>query len=333
MPPLGRHTDSNCVVHLHSSADFSKALRRSSTFKEIAGLDGIPLLAVNHENELKLFAPIDIVSLKLMELRDELTQRFDCFSRILPIIVVVLPPHTDNCRTRYFLCSAANAVGVTVYEFEDAALMAVRLYDVLREGMRFVVVVALEAGVLEVSLLSLCEGVCYGRAANVLCFGCPLVEHLIEKLRRRFGVDVSGNADACRRLKAACERAKSGLCSGGVDPAVIEVDLLQEGVDLCETISLSALVEMNLRHIERAISKCLAEGGILPEAVDDVVLAGASGRLHHVAQAVRRFFREEKPVRFTIDPEMVVEHGTRDRANELSRQSESLSFGYLIFKN
>ncbi|PKA49287.1 Heat shock 70 kDa protein 18 [Apostasia shenzhenica] len=330
MPP---RTGSSCVIHLYSAADFARTIRRSSTFNEIAGMDGETLLVVNRqtESELDLFAPVDIITLKFMELRDELTRR----SRV-PIIVVVLPPHLDNRRTRGSLCSAAIAAGIAIYEIQDRAVMAVRLYEVLREGMGFTVVVEVEAGVLEVTLLSLCGGVYYGRAANVVSgrdfAGCPLVQHLIEKLRRRFGFDVSADADSCRRLRAACERAKTRLCSGRVDPVVIEVDSLLEGVDLCETISRSALVEMNLRHIERAIGECLAQGGISQDAVDDVVLAGASGHLHHVARAVRRFFTEEKPLRFTIDPAVVVERGTRDIVKQHSRRFID-SFGYLIFKN
>ncbi|PKU60342.1 Heat shock 70 kDa protein 3 [Dendrobium catenatum] len=58
---------------------------------------------------------------------------------------------------------------------------------------------------------------------------------------------------------------------------------------------------MNLKLLRSGIMRCLREAGVKKEAVDEVVLAGASCNIPAVRRVLLEFFQEQK-FRCSIDP-------------------------------
>ncbi|PKU60307.1 hypothetical protein MA16_Dca027779 [Dendrobium catenatum] len=66
---------------------------------------------------------------------------------------------------------------------------------------------------------------------------------------------------------------------------------------------------MNLDHLRSGIMRCLMEAGVRREAVDEVVLAGASNNIPAVRSVLLEFFQRQT-FRCSVDPANLIDESS-----------------------
>ncbi|GKB51486.1 putative heat shock protein 70 family protein [Tanacetum coccineum] len=111
------------------------------------------------------------------------------------------------------------------------------------------------------------------------------------QFKKRHKKDISKNAKAMGRLKGACEKAKRDLSS--TDQTAIDIDSLFEGVDFSTKFTRAKFEELNAAFFDKCIEcvkKCLADGNMDTDGVNDIVIVGGSTRIPKIQHMLREFF-------------------------------------------
>ena len=153
-------------------------------------------------------------------------------------------------------------------------------------------------------------------------FDTRLVAHLAQQFQREHGRDLTCNARALLRLRAACEGAKRTLSAA--TKTTIAIDSLCDGVDFYTTITRAGFEEVCqdlFRAICEPIEKVLRHAKVDKAQVDQIVLVGGSTRIPKIVQLVSDLFDGKQPTRVTHlaqDPDATVAHGAALQAAVLS---------------
>ncbi|XP_020219779.1 heat shock cognate 70 kDa protein-like [Cajanus cajan] len=135
------------------------------------------------------------------------------------------------------------------------------------------------------------------------------VKRVVEEIKRKNKVDISGNPRALRRLRTACERAKRTLSC--VVTTKVDVDAIFQGIDFNSSINRARFEEINMELFEECIEtveKCLTDAKMDKSSVHDVVLVGGSSRIPKVQQLLQAFFNG-KDLCKSINPDEAVAYG------------------------
>ncbi|KAJ6900384.1 hypothetical protein NC652_026489 [Populus alba x Populus x berolinensis] len=106
---------------------------------------------------------------------------------------------------------------------------------------------------------------------------------------REGGKDISGDPLALKRLRTVCERAKRSLV---FCPNNIVIDSLYEGIDFYSIITSARFEELNtdfFRKYLQLVNKCLRDGKVNKNSIDDVVLVSDSSWIPEVQQHCNTF--------------------------------------------
>ncbi|KAK8969045.1 putative mediator of RNA polymerase II transcription subunit 37b [Platanthera guangdongensis] len=263
--------------------------------------DGIPRYPIIRNNQTFFLTELEILASLFASLKSS-TEII--FGRALDNAIAVVPA-TLKHRYSTFISAAASA-GFQSFLVVERPVIAAFRYQYLSPPKTYLVF-ELDSDILEISLL-----VPFLRVkSSVAYLGCPLLNTMVQETLHRTGIDICANSDALFSLGKACELAKSAFCSG-TGSGVLKFQ--RRDKRLLRQISSKEVVEMNLRALRDGIGKCLREGGVLKEDVDEVILAGVSTYIPEVRQVLREFF-EWKPLRCDIDPVNLIGSGARRLAN------------------
>jgi len=139
-----------------------------------------------------------------------------------------------------------------------------------------------------------------------------LMDWLIAEFKKDTGIDVSKDKMVLQRLKDAAEKAKIELSS----TMETEVNLPFLTADatgpkhLALKLSRAKLEQMVQALVDRSIEpvkRCLADAGLQPSQVDEVVMVGGQTRMPLINETVKKFFGKE-PNR-SVNPDEVVSVG------------------------
>src|SRR5207248_6114586 len=159
-------------------------------------------------------------------------------------------------------------------------------------------------GTFDISVLEVGEGVVEVKATNgdTHLGGDDLDDRVIQWLAAEFkktdGVDLSKDRMALQRLKEAAEKAKIELSTA------VETDINLPFITADQTgpkhlqvkltrAKLEQLVDDLLQRTMAPVKQALADAGVDPKQIDEVVLVGGSTRMPKVQQLVREFFGKE----------------------------------------
>ncbi|PRQ21764.1 putative Heat shock protein 70 family [Rosa chinensis] len=195
-------------------------------------------------------------------------------------------------------------------------------------GKRNVMIFDLGGGTLDVSLLTIGDGVFEVKAtAGDTHLGGEdidnsMVNYCVDQFKSKHNLDVSENPKALRRLRNACEKAKRRLSfTSTID---LEVDCLDRGTDFFITITRAKFEQMNMDFFNKCmepVDKCLRDADIEITNFHDVVLAGGSSRIPKVQELLRNVFKGMKLCQ-SINPDEAVAHGAAVRAALLSGRGD-----------
>ena len=143
-------------------------------------------------------------------------------------------------------------------------------------------------------------------------FDQELIDWLVAEFKKDQGIDLSRDSMALQRLKEAAEKAKMELSSTtSTDINLPFITATQEGPKhLNYPLSRAKFEHLVDDLIQRTIPpmrKALADAGLKPGDIDEVVLVGGSTRIPKIQQAVEEFF-EQEPHR-GVNPDEVVAVG------------------------
>ncbi len=231
---------------------------------------------------------------------------------------VITVPAYFNDTQRQCTKDAGRIAGLEVLRIINEPTAAALAYGLGSDREEKIAVYDLGGGTFDISILELGQGVVevLATAGNTFLggedFDRRLVEHILETVKQRDGLDLRGDLMALQRLKDAAEKAKCDLSTLQVS----EVNLpfiandasgprhlnLEISRDLLEGL-VSDIVSQSLKSVE----ECVNQAGLRPADIDHVVLVGGQTRMPMVQKAVARFFG--KPPHRGVNPDEVVATG------------------------
>jgi molecular chaperone DnaK len=139
-----------------------------------------------------------------------------------------------------------------------------------------------------------------------------VIDYLVAEFRKDQGIDLTRDPMAMQRLREAAEKAKIELSSSqGTDINLPYVTADQSGPKhLNLKLSRAKFEQLVDDLVERSLEPCrkaLADAGLRPSEIDEVVLVGGSTRIPLVQQRVKELFGKEPNK--SVNPDEVVAVG------------------------
>ncbi|XP_020701869.1 ribosome-associated molecular chaperone SSB1-like [Dendrobium catenatum] len=289
----------NCVVHLHSAAGKDWFLRRLYPFRRHVSPDGTRYYVMTQaDNKQKLLTPAQVSTVHFKEKKADMESNTGCR---VDNILFILPASSNSPQYQSQVSDAAAAAGAHVLLFIERPVLAAAYYNSLSPEPKTVLVFELDGRILEISLINVDLDLIVKAAVSDL--GCPLFHVLLTELSSKLEFDFTSDVKALIDIRMKCERAKNVLCMGSDS---VELKFERQGREVIGTLSRGSLVEMNLNLLRSGIMRCLMDARVEKEAVDEVVLAGASTNIPEVRQVLREFFHWQ-PFRCETDPANVIQ--------------------------
>ncbi|KAI0504091.1 hypothetical protein KFK09_015038 [Dendrobium nobile] len=310
-PPARISCSGNCLIHLHSAAGKAWLQQHSCPFQQHVGPDGFTRFRVPTANNEPTFLSAYEIFTSLFQRQIAALERLNG-QRVQNIVALI--PATINSRSYLSeLSTIAAAAGVRIVHSIQRSVLAASAYRSLRTpGRRTILVFEFGGQFLEISLLTEDRGLNIMAAVSEL--GCPLMNYLVSAVPWSFGIDSECDSLFLLYTRLECERAKNALCLGS---ATVEIKIEQLGMETRTSINREWLVQMNLNHLRSGIMRCLTEAGVRKEAVDEVVLAGASCNIPEVRGVLLEFFHWDK-FRCSIDPANLMSLSSQQFINNFS---------------
>lgn len=150
-------------------------------------------------------------------------------------------------------------------------------------------------------------------------FDQAIMEWAAAEFKKRTRLDISANARAKQRLRAACERAKRTLST--TQQANLEVDSLMEGQDLMLVLTrakFELLCEDAFRRCIKPLDQVMRDAGLAKEQIDEVIMVGGSTRIPKIRQLVSDYFGGKR-LNDSVHPDEAVAYGAAIQAHILTR--------------
>jgi molecular chaperone DnaK len=246
---------------------------------------------------------------------------------------VITVPAYFNDSQRQATKDAGRIAGLNVLRILNEPTAAALAYGLDKQDSEKIVVFDLGGGTFDVSILQIGGGVFEVLSTHGDTylggedFDELLVRHLCDGFRERFGADPRGDPMAMQRLKEAAERAKQELSSA--EETDINLPFLctnDEGPQhLVEELSRAKFEELTAELVDRLEDPCrqaLADAGISPDQIDQVVLVGGMTRMPRVMSRVKQIFGRD--ANRTVNPDEVVAVGAAVQASVLGGDTDDV---------
>src|SRR4030081_30116 len=217
--------------------------------------------------------------------------------------VITVPAYFNDAQ-RQATKDAGTIAGLNVLRIINEPTAAALAYGLDKKKDETIAVYDFGGGTFDISVLEVGEGVVEVKATNgdTHLGGDDLDDRIIEWLAGEFkkneGIDLSQDRMALQRLKEGAEKAKierSTAMETEVNLPVITAN--QSGPKhLQMKLSRARLEQLLGDLLDRTMTpvrQALADAGVDPKTIDEVVLVGGSTRMPKVQQLVREFFGKE----------------------------------------
>jgi molecular chaperone DnaK len=239
---------------------------------------------------------------------------------------VITVPAYFNDSQRQATKDAGKIAGLNVKRIINEPTAAALAYGLDKRKDETIVVYDLGGGTFDVSVLEIGEGVFEVKATNGDThlggddFDHRVIEWLVAEFKKEEGIDLSKDAIALQRLKEAAERAKCELSTAmqtDINLPFVTADATGPK-HLNVKLTRAKLEQLVEDLVERTAGPCrqaLADAGLKPEDIDEVILVGGSTRVPLVQKRVRELFGREPHK--GINPDEVVAVGAAIQAGVL----------------
>jgi len=231
---------------------------------------------------------------------------------------VITVPAYFNDSQRQATKDAGQIAGLEVMRIINEPTAAALAYGLDKKKDETIAVYDFGGGTFDISILEVGEGVVEVKATNGDThlggdnIDQVLIDWIIDEFKKEQGIDLSKDQMALQRLKEAAEKAKielSTLLETEINLPFITAD--QTGPKhLVMKLTRARFEEMIRPIVEKTIEPCkqaLADAGLTPEKIHEVVLVGGSTRIPLVQKIVRDLFGKEPNK--SVNPDEVVAIG------------------------
>jgi len=231
---------------------------------------------------------------------------------------VITVPAYFNDSQRQATKDAGQIAGLEVMRIINEPTAAALAYGLDKKKNETIAVYDFGGGTFDISILEVGDGVVEVKSTNGDThlggdnIDQRIIDWLVQEFKKETGVDVSKDQMALQRLKEAAEKAKIELSN----TLETEINLPFLTADasgpkhMNVKLTRARLEQMVTDILDRAIGPCkqaIADAGVTPQQIDEVVLVGGSTRMPKVQQQVRDLFGKEPNK--SVNPDEVVAVG------------------------
>ncbi|MFN2441244.1 MAG: molecular chaperone DnaK [Thermoanaerobaculia bacterium] len=264
--------------------------------------------------EGKDFPPPEISAMILQKLKQAAE---DYLGEKVDRAVITVPAYFNDSQ-RQATKDAGEIAGLKVERLVNEPTAAALAYGLDKKQDETIAVYDFGGGTFDISILEVGEGVVEVKSTNGDThlggdnIDQKLIDWIIEEFRKDQGIDLSKDKMALQRLREAAEKAKielSSTASTDVNLPFITAD--QSGPKhLNMQLSRSKFEQLVGDIIQKTmepVKKALADAGLKPNQIDEIVMVGGSTRIPMVQKLVTDYFGKE-PHR-GVNPDEVVAIG------------------------
>ena len=246
---------------------------------------------------------------------------------------VITTPAYFNDAQRQATKDAGQIAGLEVQRIVNEPTAAALAYGLDKKKDETIAVYDFGGGTFDISILEVGEGVVEVKSTNGdTHLGGDNLDHriinwIVEEFKNDEGIDLSKDRMALQRLKEGAEKAKMELSS------VLETEInlpfitadsagpkhLQKKLTRAK---FEALVDDLLQKTVEPVKQALADAGLEPSKIDEVVLVGGSTRVPKVQEIVKGLFGKDPHK--GVNPDEVVAIGAAVQAGVLAGEVKDL---------
>src|SRR5271165_4187062 len=217
--------------------------------------------------------------------------------------VITVPAYFNDAQ-RQATKDAGQIAGLEVMRIINEPTAAALAYGLDKKKDETIAVYDFGGGTFDISILEVGDGVVEVKSTNGDThlggdnIDQRIIDWLVQEFKKDQGVDVSKDQMALQRLKEAAEKAKielSTLLETDINLPFLTADA-SGPKHLNVKLTRSRFQDMVADILERTVGPCkqaLADAGVTPSQIDEVVLVGGSTRIPKVLQMVRDLFGRE----------------------------------------
>jgi len=246
--------------------------------------------------------------------------------------VITVPAYFNDAQ-RQATKEAGTIAGLEVMRIVNEPTAAALAYGLDKKKDETIAVYDFGGGTFDISILEVGEGVVEVKSTNgdTHLGGDNLDQRIIEwvaaEFRKSDGIDLTKDRMALQRLREAAEKAKMELST--VMESEINLPFITADATGPKHLQMKLtrakfeqLVEDLLQRTVGPAKQALADAGVEPSQIDEVVLVGGSTRIPRVQQIVRDVFGKEPHK--GVNPDEVVAIGAAIQAGVLAGEVKDL---------
>lgn len=231
--------------------------------------------------------------------------------------VITVPAYFNDAQ-RQATKDAGQIAGLEVLRIINEPTAAALAYGLEKKTEEKIAVYDFGGGTFDISILEVGDGVVEVKSTNGDThlggdnIDQRLIDWIIGEFKKENGIDLSADRMALQRLKESAEKAKIELSSA----LETEINLPFITADasgpkhLVMKLTRAKFEQMIDDILQRTMQPCkqaLADAGLTPNDIDEVVMVGGSTRIPKVAQLVREMFGKDPNK--SVNPDEVVAVG------------------------
>ena len=217
--------------------------------------------------------------------------------------VITVPAYFNDAQ-RQATKDAGKIAGLEVMRIINEPTAAALAYGLDKKKNETIAVYDFGGGTFDISILEVGDGVVEVKSTNGDThlggdnIDQRIIDWIIGDFKKESGIDLSKDQMALQRLKEAAEKAKmelSTLLETEINLPFITADA-SGPKHLQQKLTRARFEQMVEDIIQRSVAPCkqaMADAGVTPQQIDEVVLVGGQTRMPRIQQLVKDLFNKE----------------------------------------